>query len=90
VPLHCGCGIDHRHRRVVFNGFSMKTAAICLDNYKIPIFQKHLDKAGFKYEGPLSFTADTSILRVKYEWVHELKPIVEAAELEVKQGNQNG
>lgn len=59
-----------------------KTAGIGLDDWKLPIFKKHLDAAGYKYEEPVQFTAGTLILRVHYEWVHELQPIIEAAQRE--------
>ena len=64
-----------------------KKAAVVVDDWKIPIFKKHLDAAGFKYEPAVSFTANTSILKVYYEWVHELKPVVEAAMLECASGS---
>ncbi len=64
----------------------MKTAGVTLDDWKIPIFKQHLDVAGYKYEEPVRFTKGTSILKVHYEWVHELQPIIvaAAAECEVK------
>ena len=57
----------------------MKTAAIVLDNRKIPIFKKHLEAAGYTYtelSGPLT---NCSTLTVPYEWVHKLQPVVKAA-----------
>lgn len=59
-----------------------KTAAVALDDWKLPIFKKHLDLAGYKYDGPVPFTDGTLILKVQYEWVYELKPIIEAAHRE--------
>jgi hypothetical protein len=59
-----------------------KTAGVGLDEWKLPIFKKHLDAAGYKYEEPVPFTAGTLILKVHYEWVHELQPIIEAAQRE--------
>jgi hypothetical protein len=61
---------------------SMKKAGVGLDDWKLPIFKKHLDAAGYKYEEPVPFTDGTLILRVYYEWVHELQPIIEAAQRE--------
>lgn len=60
----------------------MKTAGIALDTWKLPIFKRRLDAAGYKYEEPVPFTDGTLILKVKYEWVHELQPIIEAAQKE--------
>jgi len=59
-----------------------KVAGVGLDDWKLPIFKKHLDAAGYKYEEPVQFTEGTLILRVHYEWVHELQPIIEAAQRE--------
>ena len=57
----------------------MKTAAVAIDNWKLPIFKRHLDEAGFKYEGPIQFTVYTMILKVKCEWAADLHPIIKAA-----------
>lgn len=59
-----------------------KKAAVGLDDWKLPIFKKHLDAAGYKYEEPVQFTAGTLVLKVHYKWVHELQPIIEAAQKE--------
>ena len=61
-----------------------KKAAVGIDDWKLPIFQKHLNAAGYKYDGPVPLTTDgkTLILTVHYEWAHELKPIIEAAQTE--------
>lgn len=63
-------------------GRSKKTAAGGMDDWKLPIFKKHLDAAGYTYEKPVPFTAGTLILKVHYEWVHQLQPILEAAQQE--------
>ena len=66
----------------------MKTAGVVLDEWKLPIFKKHLDLAGFKYdEDPASFTQGTLVLKVRYEWAHTLEPVIRAANKEcAKQG----
>lgn len=56
-----------------------KTAAVFLDDWKLPIFQKHLDAAGYKYEETVQFTSGSMILKVHYKWAHKLQPIIEAA-----------
>jgi hypothetical protein len=58
------------------------TAGVVLDDWKLPVFKKHLDAAGYKYDEPTEFTAGTLTLKVHYEWVHQLKPIIEAAQRE--------
>lgn len=57
----------------------MKTAAVVIDSWKLPIFKKHLDKAAYSYTEHPGPTPDTLILKVSYEWVHKLQPIVEKA-----------
>jgi hypothetical protein len=59
-----------------------KTAAVVLDSWKLSIFKRHLDAAAYKYDEPLPFTDGTLVLRVHYEWVHKLQPILMAAQLE--------
>lgn len=59
-----------------------KVAGVCIDAWKLPIFREHLDAAGYKYEEPVPFLDDTLTLRVYYEWVKDLQPIIEAAQKE--------
>lgn len=62
----------------------MKTAAVVLENWKIPTFKKHLDAAGYTYTekpGPLS---GCSTLSVPYAWVHQLKHVIDAAQGECR------
>lgn len=57
----------------------MKTAGVAIEKWKLPIFKKHLDKAGYSFTEHPGVTSDTLLLRVKYEWVAKLQPIIEAA-----------
>lgn len=59
-----------------------KVAGIALDEWKLSIFRKHLDAAGFTYEGPAPFTKGCVILRVRYDSISEIKSVVEAAQAE--------
>lgn len=60
----------------------MKTAGVVIDDYKLPIFKRVLDAAGYKYtEGP-GVVKGTTLLRVEYSWVNTLKPVIEQAEKE--------
>lgn len=59
-----------------------KKAAIGLDDWKLPIFKKHLDAAGYKYEEPIQLIDGTLIFKVHYKWVHELQPVIESAQRE--------
>ncbi|MHB1230245.1 MAG: hypothetical protein ACYCY3_08050 [Halothiobacillus sp.] len=60
----------------------MKTAAVVIDNWKLPIFKRHLDAAARTYTEYPGVTKNTLTLQVKYEWVADLKPIIEAANME--------
>lgn len=57
----------------------MKKAAIAIDNWKLSIFKKHLDAAGYNYTEHPGLTQDTLVLRVNYEQITDLQPVVEAA-----------
>jgi hypothetical protein len=63
----------------------MKTAAVVIDSYKLVVFKKHLDVAGFEYTEHPGLTKDTLILQVKYVWAGDLVPIVTAASAECSQ-----
>ena len=62
----------------------MKTAGVVIDDWKLPIFKKHLDAAGYTYTEHPGVTSKTLTLRVTYKWVSELKPIIEAANAECR------
>ena len=62
----------------------MKTAAVVIDDWKLPIFKRRLDDAGCAYTEGRGVTAGTLILRVQYKWLADLKPIVEAANNEAR------
>jgi len=58
---------------------SLKNAAVIIDSWKLPIFEKHLKEAQYKYTIGKSITPNTLILRVDYEWVAKLQLIIQAA-----------
>lgn len=60
----------------------MKIAGVVIDDWKLPIFKKHLDKAEYVYTVHPGLTDDTLILKVLYVWVDALKPILKAADQE--------
>ena len=68
----------------------MKTAAIVLDSWKLPVFKKHLDKAKYSYTEQPGITPDSLLLKVKYEWVKDLQPIVQAANDECAKKSKHG
>lgn len=57
-------------------------AGIVIEDWKLPIFKKHLDAAGFTYTEHLNFTPTTMVLNVTCEFASELQPVVEAAQAE--------
>lgn len=61
---------------------AIKKAAVVLDDWKLPVFKRHLDAAGYKYDEPLPFTPGTLTLQVYYGWVSKLQPIIAAANRE--------
>lgn len=56
-----------------------KIAVVAIHDWKLTTFKKHLDAAGRSYTVHPGVTRDSLILRVNYEWVRDLKPIIEAA-----------
>ena len=59
-----------------------KTAAVIIEKWKLPIFTRHLENVGYLFELRPGVTDNTYTLRVAYEWVAELQPIIEAAQQE--------
>lgn len=57
----------------------MKNAGVVIDKWKLPIFKKHLDRAGFKFTEQSGPIKGMLTLNVQYEWVSALKPVIEAA-----------
>ena len=60
----------------------MKTAGVIIDSWKLPIFKKHLEEAGYTYEEQAGVAPKTLTLMVNYGWVADLKPVLEAASAE--------
>lgn len=59
----------------------MKTAGVVLDDWKLPIFRKAFEDAGFEYEDAGPFTVNTTTLKVPYH-AHQfdrLKAVIEKA-----------
>ena len=72
-----------------------KKAAVCIDDWKLPVFKKHLDAAQCNYKVGPGIIGDTLTITVQYEWVAELKPIIEEANkecaaLRAATGKENG
>jgi hypothetical protein len=63
----------------------MKTAGIAIYSWKLPIFKKHLDAAGYSYTQHLGVTSDTMLLKLQIDRIVELEPILEAAQTECRE-----
>lgn len=64
----------------------MLKAAVVIDDWKLPIFRRHLIDAGYSFtEGP-GVTADTLTLMVMTNSVLDLKPVIQAANGEAARG----
>lgn len=60
----------------------MAKAGIAIDNWKLPIFERHLTRAGYTYKWTPGLTKDTGIITVELNRATEaasLHPIVKAA-----------
>jgi hypothetical protein len=60
----------------------MKTAGVVIDNWKLPIFQRHLNEGGFAYTEHTGLTADAMVLKVRTEFISTLQSVIEAAQKE--------
>lgn len=54
-------------------------AGIFIDRWKLPIFKRHLDTAGFTYTKHPGLTPDTLLLKITCDRVHTVLPIVKNA-----------
>lgn len=63
----------------------MKTAAFVIDDWKLPIFKRHLDQAGYAFENAGAFTAGTTILKVETDNLEALATVARAAAKEAAQ-----
>ena len=52
-------------------------AAIVLNDWKLPIFKRGLDKEGYQYTKHRGPTPDTLVLKIETDDLERLKPIVE-------------
>ena len=62
-------------------GTEMKIA-IAIDDWKLPIFERHLAQAGYAYTKGPGVTADTRLLTVRTENAEALETVVRAANTE--------
>lgn len=60
----------------------MKTVGVAIDNWKLPIFKRHLDAGGFQYTEHPGLNKDAMVLKVMTETISKLQPVIEAAQKE--------
>lgn len=65
----------------------MSKASVIIEKWKLPIFSRHLGKAGYSYETCPGLTDNTHTLIVNYVWVAKLKSVIEAAQKEAAASN---
>ena len=62
-------------------------AGIAVDNYKLPVFRKRLNEAGYTYEDAGPFTWDTTLLTVETDDMLALKKVLERCQSESRKGD---
>lgn len=60
----------------------MRTAAVIIDSWKLPVFERHLKQAGYAFGQVPGVMPDTLILRVAYTDVKHLHPVIADAQVE--------
>ena len=60
----------------------MKKAAIVIDDWKLQIFERHLQQSGYALENAGPFTTGSLVLRVDTENLEALGEVVKAANAE--------
>jgi hypothetical protein len=62
----------------------MKKVGVVLDEYKLPVFKRILDAAGYSYTEQKGPVKKTILLQVQCDFIGNLKPFIEQAERESK------
>lgn len=63
----------------------MTKAGIAIDDWKLPIFERHLSQAGYAFDNAGRIMAGTLLLRVDTENLVALSEVVKAANAEAAQ-----
>ncbi len=67
----------------------MQKAGIILDDWKLPIFEKALDDAGFEYEQSPGITEGTLLITVETDDLHALGLVVQKTNDEAAKSKMN-
>lgn len=65
-----------------------KKAGVMIDDWKLPVFKRILDDAGYAYEQLPGITKDTINLMVEYDFVSKLQPHIEKAQNECRKNKR--
>lgn len=63
----------------------MPQAGIVVDNWKLPIFERHLTGSGYSFKGAGDLTKDVTVLTVVTDNLEALAGVVKAANTEAAQ-----
>lgn len=63
-------------------------AGIAVDNYKLPVFRRHLTEAGYTYEDGGPLIGDTTLLTVETDDILALKKVLEKCQSESRKGKR--
>lgn len=80
-------GIDTQQRELrqfAFEGTDMKKAGITLDDWKLPIFKRHLEQAGYVFENRGLFAPGTLLLRIDTTNLEALGEVLKNANAEAE------
>lgn len=68
----------------------MKTAAVIIEAWKLPIFSRHLREAGYSYDTGAGVANGLITLKVPFEQVSYLRPVIQAAQNECDANRPHG
>lgn len=63
-------------------------AGVVIDAWKLDVFRRHLDAAGYAYTEHAGPFPDVITLRVATDFAYKLQPIIEAAQQECARARQ--
>ena len=63
-------------------------AGIAVDNWKLPVFRRRLEAAGYKYEDGGGLTPEATVLMVETADILALKRVIEACQNECRKAKR--
>lgn len=68
----------------------MLKAGIAVDDWKLPVFRKRLEEAGYTYEDRGPLTGDTTMLSVETDDIRALAGVLEKCQAECRASRNKG